>query len=357
MPAGHVGDDGMWRKLKPVIDRLFRRQVGPADDGSDAADAAALLAGLDPHLLETLVPPARSDEERTAMTARCRDADILPKVANAGAVLREPDGTSVQIMYNGIKVLAGGYHGAWMQELISRCRGHHEPQEEVLFAEVLKHVGDGAIMVELGGFWSFYSIWFLSRHPRRRSIIVEPDPANMEVGGINAGLNGCEPVFIPAFVGRHAAPPAPFQTERSGLLDLPCVSVPALMTAHGVDRLDILHCDAQGVELAVLEGCREMAAAGRLAWVVVSTHVHAISNDPLTHQRCLAELLRSGATILSEHDVHESFSGDGLIVAKFGAVPAGWRAPRISYNRYSQSLFRNPLYDLAAAIAPTSPAV
>src|SRR6185312_12386817 len=59
--------------------------------------------------------------------------------------------------------------------------------------------------------------------------------------------------------------------------------------------------------------------------------------------------------ILAEHDVHESYSGDGLIVAKFGAVPSDWRCPRLTYNRYSESLFRNPLYDLAAAT--TSPPV
>jgi peptidoglycan/xylan/chitin deacetylase (PgdA/CDA1 family) len=60
-------------------------------------------------------------------------------------------------------------------------------------------------------------------------------------------------------------------------------------------------------------------------------------------------LLRSlGAHIEAEHDVHESFSGDGLICARFGSEPRGWRAPELSYNRASTSLFRHPLYDLAA---------
>jgi hypothetical protein len=55
-----------------------------------------------------------------------------------------------------------------------------------------------------------------------------------------------------------------------------------------------------------------------------------------------------GGTILAEHDVHESFSGDGLIAAYFGREPLQWKEPLISRNRYSTSLFRNPLYDLAA---------
>jgi hypothetical protein len=51
--------------------------------------------------------------------------------------------------------------------------------------------------------------------------------------------------------------------------------------------------------------------------------------------------------VLAEHDVHESFSGDGQIVAFFGARPIDWKPVTISYNRYSNSFFRNPLYDLS----------
>ena len=55
-----------------------------------------------------------------------------------------------------------------------------------------------------------------------------------------------------------------------------------------------------------------------------------------------------GGLILAEHDVHESFSGDGLIAVYFGNKTLQWTQPSISRNRYSTSLFRNPLYDLAA---------
>jgi FkbM family methyltransferase len=308
----------------------------------------------EPNRLEALVPIIRTLGQRILMATRCRDADVLPKVANAGAVIEQPNGTLVQIMHNGIKVIAGGYYGEWMQDLIRRCQGHHEPQEEVLFAEVLKHISGDAAMFELGGFWSFYSIWFLSQGRSRRSFVVEADPAHIEIGRINAQLNGCDPLFIHAVVAGHAAPPAPVETEASGLVELPSVSVASMMATYGIDHLDLLHCDAQGIELTVLESCRELAANGQLAWVIVSTHSHHISGDALTHQRCLAVLGQAGATILAEHDVQESFSGDGLIVAKFGTVPDSWRTPKLSYNRASESLFRNPLYDLASAQAALS---
>jgi hypothetical protein len=57
-----------------------------------------------------------------------------------------------------------------------------------------------------------------------------------------------------------------------------------------------------------------------------------------------------GGTILAEHDVHESFSGDGLIAAYFGAEPIEWSEPPISRTRYSTSLFRNPIYDLVLPV-------
>ena len=87
---------------------------------------------------------------------------------------------------------------------------------------------------------------------------------------------------------------------------------------------------------------------------MLSTHSHHITGDPLTHQRALALISDLGGRVYLEYDVHESFSGDGLIVADFGDLLQGWEAPDISRNRYCQSLFRNPLWDLAAMQATRS---
>jgi hypothetical protein len=123
------------------------------------------------------------------------------------------------------------------------------------------------------------------------------------------------------------------------------------MWDHGIEHLDMLHCDTQGAELAVLEGCRDLFRDCRISFVFVSTHVPAISGDPITHYRCL-DLLRScGAVIEAEHDAYESFSGDGLIVARFGAAPKGWRVAPISLARRNEAVFRDPSFDLADAQA------
>ena len=72
---------------------------------------------------------------RANMTVSCRDCDLIPKVADAGQVISF-EGKPVQIMHNGVRVVAGGYYGDWMMGIIERLRGHHEPQEEVVFHEV-----------------------------------------------------------------------------------------------------------------------------------------------------------------------------------------------------------------------------
>ncbi len=287
---------------------------------------------------------------RIDITASCRDSDAIPKVANAGEILTV-DGCSVQIMHNDVRVLAGGYHGDWMAEIIRRLRGHHEPQEELVFHEILKHVPAKASMIELGGFWSYYSLWFLSHAPAlRKSIVLEPDSNNLQVGRKNAALNERSIEFIQGFVGPRSTGLCTFMTETAGEVMIPQIAVPDLMRDRGISHLDILHCDTQGAEVDVIKSCELLLRDRRVRFVVVSTHAHQITGDPLTHQRCLELLCSFGGQILAEHDVHESFSGDGLIAAYFGAEALAWPHLPLSYNRYSTSLFPNPLYDLSTSL-------
>ena len=278
-------------------------------------------------------PRMASERERIEMTVRCRDCDHIPKVERAGEILDE-GGRLVQIMHNGVRVIAGGYYGSWMTEVIQRLQGHHEPQEELVFHEILKRVPPSGIMLELGGFWSYYSLWFLKQHAAtRQAFVIEPDPGHIEVGRANADLNGCRITFARRSVGEVSLPAQPFATETTGLVDTRQTAVPDFMAEHGIEALAILHCDAQGPEVAVIRSCERLLREKRIRFCVFSTHSHHISGDPLTHQRCLALLRASGGHILAEHDVHESFSGDGLIAAYFGSEPIDWAEPPMSRNR------------------------
>jgi FkbM family methyltransferase len=294
------------------------------------------------------VPVYRDVRFRIEMTVGCQDCSGLPKVPHAGEIVVE-NGEPVQIMHNGVRVVAGGYYGAWMSEIITRLRGHHEPQEEVAFDAVMRCLPEHATMIEVGGFWSYYSLWFLQGHPHRRAIVIEADPNHLEIGRRNARLNNAAVNFFAGFAGAESREQVPFQTETAGTIALPMINIARFIEERGIATLDILHCDAQGAEVDVVANCEELFRQGRVRFLVLSTHAAAITGDTLTHQRCLDALIATGGRILIEHDVHESFSGDGLIVCHFGTDLPDWPLPAISRNRYSTALFRSPLYDLCIA--------
>lgn len=291
-----------------------------------------------------------SPSDRVEMTASCRDTDVIPKVDSAGSIVSGPNGSSCQLMHNGLRVMAGGYHGEWMSEIIRRLRGHHEPQEELLFHAALPLMGSNVgepVMIELGSFWAYYSLWYRSVYVRARNILVEPDSGNLQLGERNFELNGFRAECLQAEIGTCKSIDL---TSRSDELGRPVrtVSIDELVSSLGLERIHLLHSDIQGLELVMLDGAEETIRQGRLDWLFLSTHHHSISGDPLTHQRCLEWLHAHGAFIVEEHSVSESFSGDGLIVAVFGSEPQ-LEYPPISRNRSSCALFREIEYDLAQA--------
>ena len=290
-----------------------------------------------------MIPPDMTLEQRIEMTASARDADAIPKVAGAGGVFVDENGERLQLMHNGLKVVADGYCGPWMTRLIELCHGHHEPQEERAFDAVVSTLPDNASMVEIGGGWSYYSLWFLKDRPGRRALIVEPDPVAVELARRNLALNALRAEVVWGYVGESYAAIASRAPQPPPQLDLP-----KLIRDSGLGFVDLLHCDAQGAEVEALELSADRLRAGEVGWVFLSTHGAAITGDPLTHQKCLARLRELGACIEAEHDVHESFSGDGLIVARFGAPPLASPFPALSRNRYSRSYYPNPLHEVAA---------
>jgi predicted RNA methylase len=265
---------------------------------------------------------------RVMMTIGCGDCDPLMKVADAGRIL-PGEGGPTQIMHNGLRVTAGGYYGDWMAHIIRALRGHHEPQEERLFAELLRYARHGSLFVELGSFWAYYSLWFLHEIPGSRALCVEPDPANMAVGRRNAALNGMEDrvTFVEAWVG---------DADR----ELPTLNMAGAARLMADHPIEILHIDAQGAELPFL--CSMSGTSARPRFVVVSSHHRLISGSATTHEDCIAMIETLGGFVLAEHSVQESFSGDGLIVASFAVHDRSIVLPEISRNRTSLSLFPEP---------------
>ena len=162
--------------------------------------------------------------KRVKLTTSIRDTDYIPKVDHAGEVVWER-GCRCQVMHNGMKVKLGGYHGAWMAQIIKELRGHHEPQEEKAFYEVLRKVPSNAVMLECGCFWAYYSLWFRYGHPDRKNYLIEPIEHKMEVGKANFRLNGYSGDFMQGFVSSSYHPDMLYDDDEFGEQNIPRISI------------------------------------------------------------------------------------------------------------------------------------
>lgn len=349
LARGAVGDsnsDGCIAELcfsleQPVSDLEIRIWVGATDHVS--VDRVTIEPVENDGFRQAAPVFGAAEIARISMTVSCDDCADVPKVEGAGSVF-ECDGQLVQLMHDGTRVVAGGYFGGWMQEVILQLKGHHEPQEERLFHSLLQHVRPGSLMVEIGCYWAYYSNWFVGAVPQGRALCIEPDERRLAVGMQNFRLNDREADFFVAAAGGRFEPELPFVRESDGQqVNIPVWDFGKLLEQVGSDNIELLHMDVQGAEFPFLKSIESTEFRGRLRFVVVSTHHRSISGSATTHRDCLATLINLGAFILCEHSVDESFSGDGLIVASFFAEDARLAVPHISRNQPESSLFgRDP---------------
>jgi FkbM family methyltransferase len=258
------------------------------------------------------------DERRRINEALlCADADYIPKVPDAGKVRVDEQGNRVQIMHNGLLVAADGYYGDFVTQIIERMKGHHEPQEEKVFHEVLKAVPAGSTMIELGCYWAYYSLWFQKAVKNARNFMIEPAKAALECGRKNFRLNGMRGDFTLARIGRTSSTGWVASGAEAADAAAPTVCVRDFVREKGIEKVTLLHSDIQGFEYDMLRGCGDLIAGRQIEFVFISTH------RLKGHFQCLKHLTHSGYTIVAEHTPKESYSEDGLIVgtASPSAVP------------------------------------
>lgn len=230
----------------------------------------------------------------------CPDNAHIPRVPEAGQLQG-----GFMTMHNGIRVSALGYYGAGMMNMLAENRGVHEPQEERVFAEVLRHLPANSTMLELGAYWAFYSLWFAEKVAHPQCFLVEPSTANLWSGKANFRHAGHLAVFVRAFVGASA---------RRPIIGTPTITVDTFCRNRGIERLSILHSDVQGAEADMLRGAQTMLAAGRIDYPFISTHT-----DDL-HRECIQLLSIHDYVIIACADMQETYSEDGLIVAKHRSI-------------------------------------
>ena len=227
----------------------------------------------------------------------CPDNVLLPRVKSAGKCIGE-----FQVMHNGLKVLRDGYYGPGMTELLIQNKGCHEPQEEVVFSRLLSTLPTKSTMIELGAYWGFYSMWFVSAIAEAKAYVLEPDQKNLEVCRRNFRENNLAAEFSNRSIGQFDP-------------DVSVVTVDDLMAEHALASVQVLHADIQGAELEMLEGSANSLANGMIDNMFISTHSEEL------HQNCIKKLKQHDFDILIDIKPAQSFSVDGLILSRRRDLP------------------------------------
>ena len=221
------------------------------------------------------------------------------RVERAGNIV-----TDKQIMHNGIEILLGSYYGKGNTVLLKENKGVHEPEEEFLFGEVLKHISPGSTMIELGAFWGFYSIWFNRTIENAKNYLIEPDKHALLSGINNFKLNNKKAKFFNAFVG-----------EKNEDGDIPTICIDRFCEENEISNVELLHSDIQGYELKMLKGVGTYLKKKKINFLFISTH----SNE--LHYQCIDYLKNNDYNIISSIDLDHTYAWDGLILASSVMYP------------------------------------
>jgi FkbM family methyltransferase len=254
------------------------------------------------------IPKNTELRERVLTTLYCDDSETIPKCEGAGQVICI-EGKYYQLMHNGIKICLDSYYGKWMTLLIQLLKGHHEPQEEKVFYEVLPSMPAGAVMVELGAFWCYYSLWFQKDVPCANTYLIEPDYKNLLVGKEHFLCNNCVGNITHAMIGSCSIENNSFTNWNYETSLVKQISIDDFAKENGIPFIHLLHSDIQGAEVDMLKGCKQLMKEKRIGYFFISTHRG-------THEKCLEAFENTDYDILLSITREESFAADGLIIAK-----------------------------------------
>ncbi|MCG8574370.1 MAG: FkbM family methyltransferase [Flavobacteriales bacterium] len=230
--------------------------------------------------------------ERIDLAKACPDSQKIDCLENTARLQGD-----FFIMHNGIKILPLSYYGYPMLQLLHENKGIHEPQEEYVFQEVLKGMKDNAVMIELGAYWSFYSMWFNKSIKGAKNYMIEP--WELEHGIRNFEINELEGEFFKYYIADKPG----VHHDGSNI-----ISVDSFTQSQNIGFVDILHSDIQGNELLMLNGAKTLLENRKVGYVFVSTH----SNE--LHKDCAAFLDQLGYIQLCSADIDQTYSYDGLLV-------------------------------------------
>ncbi len=234
-------------------------------------------------------------QRRIADVVESSDNQYIPRHPNAGKIFGNK-----QIMHNGQEIICGSYYGKGITKMLVKNQGVHEPQEERVFKEVLETIHPNAIMVELGAYWGFYSMWFLQKIPHGKTYLYEPEKENLEFGKANFEINLLKGDFNQAFISSSV------NLENQP----PIINLDYIMQTKNLSQIDILHSDIQGYEYELLSTATDILKSGKIGYLFISTHSDEI------HDKCFQLIKSCSFEIIANANLQETYSVDGIIIAR-----------------------------------------
>ena len=234
---------------------------------------------------------------RIALVQACSDNQLIEIKDDAG-IFNE---AYYFVMHNGVLIEPLSYYGLPMLYLLTKNKSIHEPQEEFAFQEVLKLIPESSVMIELGAYWSFYSMWFNQKVRNAKNYMIEPE--NIFSGKRNFDINNLQGDFTQAYI-------SDVSNYDKTISHTPTICIDDFIQEKNIDFVDILHSDIQGYEFLMLQGAKDLIANFKVGYIFISIH----SNE--LHNQCSSFLEHYGYTLVCSSDLDESYSWDGLIVYK-----------------------------------------
>ncbi len=223
----------------------------------------------------------------------------IPRVAEAGNICN-----GFQVMHNGILVSIGDYYGLPITKMLHMNKGVHEPEEEKIFMEVINKMPDNPVMIEMGSFWAFYSMWFLKATKNGKVFMIEPEKKNLLIGEKNLKKNKLTASIDNLFIGKIS----------SNTGDTPVVCLDDYIKEKEIMHINIAHADIQGFESDMLEGAANCLLARKIDYFFVSTHTNEL------HYKCIDYLKEAEYKIVFQVDLTKAASFDGFILAISPAI-------------------------------------
>ena len=232
-------------------------------------------------------------EARIEKVCSSKENNFIKRVSGAGKISK-----GWITMHNGIQVSAMGYYGKGILNMLVRNSGVHEPEEERVFQEVLKHIKPGSTMIEAGSYWAFYSLWFLNEVKEGKCHMIESSYANILSGRKNFKKASKQGTFVHAFVDNYTD----LSKKRRAT-----ITIDQYCKDNNIRSLAILHADIQGAELNMLQGSKTMLGGGYIDFIFVSTHSNQL------HTSCKQFLSEFDYEIIADIDLDATCSYDGLL--------------------------------------------